>query len=233
MKKNKSIFIILAITLIMVLILLTICYFKKSLNNVNNVNICVNNNNNNDNSLNITLNNKYNIEKKQSLNKNAYNSINSDNDQNNYSSHDNHDNLIFNKFNHDNPNIDELKSASSTMFTQLFNIDNNYDFLIKNIDNNFSQLDKDSENLAYLLYTSSDKSILKINNATIHFLSVNSVDIVDNNFEYCIYKANIYYHVIQGPMQADGYTSEYDMTTTWTIKISRYNKIMSIKKCYE
>ena len=72
-----------------------------------------------------------------------------------------------------------------------------------------------------------------MDNAEIHFLSVNSINLVENNFEYCIYKANINCHVIQAPLQEGGYTSEFDMTNTWDIKISRDNKIMSIKKCYD
>ena len=138
--------------------------------------------------------------------------------------------IIFNNIDSD-INSDVLLSDTNILFTQLFNNENNFDFLINNIDENFASTDRNEYNLAYLLYYYKNKDILKQDNVIdINFIKASDIKLIETNFEYYIYSVNINWDIIQGPLSETGYQVNYNDTIPFIIKISRNNKIMSIRK---
>lgn len=236
MNKNKRKIGSIIIILVALSILSIICYIISNHSNINkndygNTNNIVNTNNNE--AINKFNNYNNNSEVITESNANIFNTEPYDNSKSENNISDDNTSLIFNELNHSNPDTNQLMHSSNILLTNLFNIPNNYEFLIHNIETNFNKTDADTNNLAYLLYIAHDKSILNQDNAKINFVSINNIEIINNTFEYCIYRVNINCHIRQEPMQEGCNGGEFDKTSTWQIKISRDNKIMSIKKYYD
>lgn len=234
--KRKNIFLIIAITIVISLIIFGSLYFYTIYCNKNHDSInssCQNENFN----LNVKTKqsrNKQNI----TINTNEENIINTNTDDLNKNDLQNKNALknsesLFNNIDYKNISQEELQLDTAHFLQESYNssdFSTMKQFIDSNVANSFNDNEKDlANNFAYrMFYYKNSPETINAMETVRTFISLNQLSDITTTYEYIEYNINVTYHMVSAGQEVGVPPSESDITITQRVKLLANGKIASI-----